>query len=90
VDKLRKTLPLLLILTVHFVSVYADAPAKIVPIQEQILQQINSLLHAKPNLSLELDKKQIVEYSLIGAIALVVIITIASSARSKTRKPKMT
>jgi len=56
-------------------------------IQEQILQQISSLLHFKSGyLPLEISKKQIVEYSIIAAIILVIIIAIASSARSKNKK----
>ena len=84
-DIFRKFLPLLLVLTVPFVMVYADVPAKNISIPEQILQQINSLFHVKPDLSFDLSKKQVVEYSMIGAIALVVIVVIASSARSKTK-----
>ncbi len=57
-------------------------------VQEQILQQITSLLHFKSGyLPLDMDKKQIVEYSVIGAITLVIIIVIASSVRSKNKKP---
>ena len=57
-------------------------------ITDQILQKITSLLHLKSgSLSLELRQKQIVEYSIIAAIALIVTIVIASSARSKNKKP---
>lgn len=56
-------------------------------IPEQILQQITSLLHFKSGyLPLEMSKKQIVEYSIIASIALIVIIVIASSARHKNKK----
>jgi len=56
-------------------------------LQEQISQQITSLLHFKSvYLPLEMNKKQIVEYSIIAAIILVMIIVIASSARSKNKK----
>lgn len=56
-------------------------------IQEQIIQKITSLLHFKSGyVPIELSQKQIVEYSLIGAISLVIIIAIASSARSKNKK----
>jgi hypothetical protein len=89
-NRIQKTLPLILALTIPLVNAYADAPAKTLSIQDQILQQMNSLLHAKPSISFDLSKKQIVEYSLIGAIALVIVIVIASSARSKAKRPKMT
>lgn len=57
-------------------------------VQEQILQQITSLLHFKSGyLPLEISKKQIVEYSIITAMILIIIIVIASSARSKNKKP---
>lgn len=55
-------------------------------LQDQIVNQINSIFHVKSGLSLELSKKQIVEYPLIGSIALVIIVVIASSARSKSKK----
>ena len=54
--------------------------------QDQIVNQIDSLFHIKLGLSLELSKTHIVEYSLIGSIALVIIVVIASSARSKNKK----
>ena len=57
-------------------------------IPDQILQKITSILHLKPGtLSLEISKKQIVEYSIIAAIVLVIIIVVASSVRSKNKKP---
>jgi hypothetical protein len=57
-------------------------------VQEQLLQQITSLVHFKSGyLPLDMGEKQIVEYSVIGAIILVVIIVIASSIRSKNKKP---
>ena len=57
-------------------------------VQEQILQQLTSLLHFKSGyIPLEFSKKQIVEYSIIAAIVLIVIIVIASSARTKNKKP---
>jgi hypothetical protein len=82
-------------LTVSFVSVFADTTSKsqsdmsqTKPLQEQLLQQLTSLLHFKSGyVPLEFSKKQIVEYSIIGAIALIIIIAIASSARSKNKKP---
>lgn len=56
-------------------------------VPEQILQQITSLLHFKSGyMPFEISKKQIVEYSIITAIALIIIIVIASSARSKNKK----
>ena len=63
-------------------------PTQTKSIQEQILQQMTSLLHFKSGyLSLEISKKQIVDYSIIAAIVLIIIIAIASSARSKNKKP---
>lgn len=57
-------------------------------ISDQILQKITYILHFKPGtLSFEIGKKQIVEYSIIAAMALIIIIAIASSARSKNKKP---
>ncbi len=54
--------------------------------QKQPLNETISSLQLKSgNLSLNLDKKQLVEYSVIGAIVLIITIVIASSARSKTR-----
>jgi hypothetical protein len=54
---------------------------------EQILQQITSLLHFKSGyMPFEISKKQIAEYSIIAAIALIIIIAITSSARSKNKK----
>lgn len=63
-------------------------PTQTKSIQEQILQQMTSLLHFKSGyLPIEISKKQIVEYSIITAIVLIIIIAIASSARSKNKKP---
>lgn len=78
---------LLLVLAIPFSVAFADS-ANSMTIQGVIMEQINSLLHQKMNLPLELGKKQITEYSLVGAIALVVVISIAASARPKTKKPK--
>ena len=76
-----------LIFTIPFAIASAEIPkSPIISIQDQILQQVDSLFHLKSGLSLELSKKQIVEYSLIGSIALVIIVVIASSARSKNKK----
>jgi len=78
-----------------FSMVSAEMPTspQTMSIQDQILQHLNSILHFKSGsvLSLDLDKKQIVEYSLIGSIALVIIVAIASSARAKSKpsKPKL-
>jgi hypothetical protein len=36
---------------------------------------------------IELSKAQVVEYSIISAIVLIIIIVIASSVRSKNKKP---
>jgi hypothetical protein len=95
VDIQRQLIQLLLISSMPFAIAHAEIPqsSKTLSIQDQILQQITSILHLKPGsvLSLELDKKQIVEYSLIGSIALVIIVVIASSARAKSKpsKPKL-
>ena len=75
-------------MTTSFASVFADG-LNIQPtsIQQQILQKITPLLHFKSGyISTGLNQKQFVEYSLIGAISLVIIIAIASSARSKNKK----
>jgi hypothetical protein len=76
-----------LILTTPFALISAEIPgSSIMSFQDQIVNQINSLFHIKSGLSLELSKKQMVEYPLIGSIALVIIVVIASSARSKSKK----
>ena len=84
-------LSLILILTTSVASVFADSGGigvETKSVQEQIIQQITSLLHFKSGyMPVELSKIQIVEYSIIGAISLVIIIVIASSARSKNKKP---
>ena len=91
----RQLIPLILICSISFAIVHAETSqsSKMMSIQDQILQQMTSILHFKPGsvLSLELDKKQIVEYSLIGSMALVIIVVIASSARAKSKpsKPKL-
>ncbi len=77
-----------------FAISHAEIPqSSTMSIQDQIFQQMTSILHFKPGsvLSFEPDKKQIVEYSLIGSIALVIIVAIASSARAKNKpsKPKL-
>ena len=91
-DIQTQLIPLLLISSIPFTIVHAEMPqsSKTMSIQDHILQQITSILHFKPGsvLSLELDKKQIVEYSLIGSIALVIIVAIASSARAKNKPSK--
>ncbi len=84
---ISKILPVFLVFTIPFALVSAEMPgSSVMSLQDQILNQINSLFHIKPGLSLELSKKQIVEYPLIGSIALVIIVVIASSARSKSKK----
>ena len=87
---MKLILPLILILTTSFVSVFADAGGigvETTSVQEQIIQKITSLLHFKSGyMPVELSKIQVVEYSLIGAISLVIIIAIASSVRSKNKK----
>ncbi len=93
-DIQRQLIPLLLISSIPFAIAHAQmTQSSTMSIQDQILQQVTSILHFKPGsiLSLELDKKQIVEYSLIGSIALVIIVAIASSARAKSKpsKPKL-
>ena len=89
-SQLKLILPLILILTISFASVFADNGSfniETKSIQEQIIQKITSLLHFKSGyMPIELSQKQIVEYSLIGSISLVIIIAIASSARSKNKK----
>ncbi|HEU5221438.1 MAG TPA: hypothetical protein VFU58_05200 [Candidatus Nitrosotalea sp.] len=82
-----KILPVFLIFTTPFAFVSAEIQgSSTMSLQDQIVNQINSIFHVKSGLSLELSKKQIVEYPLIGSIALVIIVVIASSARSKSKK----
>ena len=50
------------------------------------LEKIISSFQLSVNSSLHLTKKQLVEYSVIGAIVLIIIIVIASSTPSKTRR----
>ena len=84
---ISKILPVFLILTTPFTLVSAEMQgSSTMSFQDQIVNQINSIFHVKSGLSLELSKTQIVEYSLIGSIALVIIVVIASSARSKNKK----
>jgi hypothetical protein len=87
-NQLKLILPLILILTTSFTSVFADGlNIQPISIQEQIIQKITSLLHFKSGyMPIELSEKQIVEYSLIGAISIVIIIAIASSVRTKNKK----
>ena len=89
-SQLKIIFPLILILTTSFASVFADAGGMsdgTTSVQEQIMQKITSVLHFKSGyVPVELSKIQIVEYSLIGAISLVIIIVIASSVRSKNKK----
>lgn len=86
-DISRKVLPVFLIFTIPFALVSAEMPkSPVTSLQDQILQQIDSIFHFKSGLSLELSKKQVVEYSLIGSIVLVIIVVIASAARSKNKK----
>lgn len=88
----RPLISLLLIFMLPFAMAHAQVSqtSTITSIQDQILQQITSILHLKSESapSLDLGKKQIVEYSLIGSIALVIIITIASSTRAKSKPSK--
>jgi hypothetical protein len=76
--------------TISFAPVFADADSFNVEtrsIQDQIIQKITSSLHFKSGyMPIELNQKQIIEYSVIGAILLVIIIVIASSVRSKNKK----
>lgn len=86
-DISRKILPVFLIFTVPFALVYAEMPqSPATSIQDKILKQVDPIFHLNSGLSLELSKKQVVEYSLIGSIALVIIVVIASSVRSKNKK----
>ena len=90
-NQIKIILPLILILTTSFTSVFADdrsLDTNTKSFQEQLLQQITSLLHFKSGyVPIELSKTQIVEYSIISSIVLIIIIVIASSARSKNKKP---
>ena len=62
-------------------------PSPTMSLQDQILQQMTSLLHFKSgSIFLDVSKKQIVEYSIIAAIVLVMTIVITSSVRSKNKK----
>jgi hypothetical protein len=54
--------------------------------QKQPLEKIISLLQLSENSPLHLTKKQLVEYSVISAIVLIIILVIASSAKYKTRQ----
>lgn len=89
-SQLKIILPLILILTTSFTSVFADdrsLDTNTKSFQELLIQQITSLLHFKSGyMPIELSKAQVVEYSIISAIVLIVIIVIASSARSKNKK----
>ena len=89
-NQLKIILPLILIFATSFTSVFADdnnLNTETKSFQEQ-LQQITSLLHFKSGyMPFELSKTQVVEYSIIVAISIVVIITIASSTSSKNKKP---
>ena len=77
-------LPLILILTTSFIPVFAYSPKSY---EELLVQQMTSLLHFKSGyMPIELSKAQIVEYSIISAIVLIIIIVIASSVRSKNKK----
>ncbi|HXU95700.1 MAG TPA: hypothetical protein VFP45_04615 [Candidatus Nitrosotalea sp.] len=89
-SQLKIILPLILILTTSFASVFADdnglnfGPKSS---QELLVQQITSLLHFKSGyMPIALSTTQIVEYSIISAIVLIIIIVIASSVRSKNKK----
>ena len=90
-NQIKIILPLILILTTSFTSVFADdrsLDTNTKSFQEQLLQQITTLLHFKFGyVPIELSKTQIVEYSIISSIVLIIIIVIASSARSKNKKP---
>jgi hypothetical protein len=56
-------------------------------VSDQILQKITSLVNFKSITSpLEISNKRIVEFSIIASIILIIIIAIASSARSKNKK----
>ena len=84
---ISKILPVFLVFTVPFTLVSAEMQeSSAMSIQDQIINQISSIFHVKSGISLELSKKQIVEYPLIGSIALVIIVVITSSARSKSKK----
>lgn len=87
---MKITLPLILILTTSFTLVFADNGSLNVDtkfFQDQLIQQITSLLHFKSGyMPIELSRTQVVEYSIIVAISIVIIIAIASSIRPKKKK----
>ncbi|MDC8453781.1 MAG: hypothetical protein LV477_12840, partial [Candidatus Nitrosotalea sp.] len=83
-------LTLFLISSVTFTMAFAETsePSQTVSLQDQILKPIESVLHFKFEFMLLFDKRHITEYSLIGSIALVIIVVIASSARVKNKSSK--
>ena len=90
--KQSQVISLLLIFSIPFTMVSAETPQlpQITSMSEQILQQLHAILHFKSGSmpSLELNTKQVVEYSLIGSIALVILVVITSSARAKNKSSK--
>lgn len=87
-SQLKTTLPLILILTTSFTSVFADDHSlDTKSFQEQLIQQITSLLHFKSGyMPIDLSRTQVVDYSIIAAISIVVIVAITSSVRPKKKK----
>ena len=83
-------LALFLISSVPFAMAFAETPgsSQSMSLQDKILKPIESILHFKFGSLLSFDKRHITEYSLIGSIALVIIVVIASSARAKN-KPRL-
>ncbi len=85
-----QVLSLFLISSVPFAMAFAETPesSQTISLQDQILKPIESVLHFKFSSMLSFDKRHVTEYSLIGSIALVIIIVIASSARAKNKSNK--
>jgi hypothetical protein len=85
-----QVLSLFLISSVPFAMAFAETPepSQTTSLQDHVLKQIESILHFKFGSVLSFDKRHVTEYSLIGSIALVIIVVIASSARAKNKSSK--
>ena len=85
-----QVLSLFLISNVPFAMAFAETstPSQTMSLQDQILKPIESVLHFKFGSVSSFDKRHVTEYSLIGSIALVIIVVIASSARAKGKPSK--
>lgn len=79
----KVAVPLIVLLTMSFTSAFADTSVSDnSSTQDQLLPT-----HFKIGfLSLDLSKKQILEYLIIAIIPLIIVIVIASSVRSKSKK----